>query len=96
MLVGYDTYSDAPTYRRSANFPDAPGNAHTEMAAGHTEGALQPNGSIIPEDTIDAKHVANAVVHIASLPLNVTVLEMNIMYVLQMLAFQLRMTVDSL
>jgi hypothetical protein len=43
--------------------------------------ALQPNGSTLAEPTIDAKHVANSIVHIASLPLNVTVLQMNIMYV---------------
>jgi len=55
------------------------GNAHTEMAAGHTQGALQPSGIVAPEQTFEAKHVANAIVHIASLPLSVTVLDMNIM-----------------
>ena len=49
------------------------------MAACHGQGALQPNGETVSEVTFDAKHVADAVVHIASLPLNVTVLTMNIM-----------------
>jgi len=55
------------------------GNAHTDMAASHEQGALQPNGKIVSEGTFDVKHVADAVAHIASLPLNVTVLTMNIM-----------------
>ncbi|KAG6837604.1 hypothetical protein H0H93_006125 [Arthromyces matolae] len=55
------------------------GNAHTEMAVGHTLGALQPDGRIIPEATFDVKHVADSIVHIASLPNDVTVLQYNIM-----------------
>ncbi|KAJ8584507.1 NAD(P)-binding protein [Rhizopogon salebrosus TDB-379] len=55
------------------------GNAHTSMAAGHTLGALQPDGRRVVEPTFDPVHVADAVAHIASLPTNVTVLEMNIM-----------------
>lgn len=55
----------------------------TQMASGSVnQGALQPDGSIRKEGAIDAKHVASSIVHIASLPLDVTVLEMNIMYVL--------------
>ena len=50
------------------------------MAVGHTQGALQPNGSLLPEETFDVKHVADAIVHIAALPLDVTVLNMNIMW----------------
>jgi hypothetical protein len=42
--------------------------------------ALQPDGSTSQEPTFDVQHVARVVVHIASLPLEVTVLEMNIMY----------------
>jgi hypothetical protein len=42
--------------------------------------ALQPGGETAHEPTIDVAHVARVVVHIASLPLEVTVLEMNIMY----------------
>ena len=59
---------------------DGSGNAHTDMAVGHTQGALQPNGSLLPEETFDVKHVADAIVHIAALPLDVTVLNMNIMW----------------
>jgi hypothetical protein len=52
------------------------------MASRHSLGALQPDGRIIPEATFDPKHVANAIVHIAGLPNDVAVLEMNIMRVL--------------
>lgn len=55
------------------------GNAHTDMAAGHSLGALQPDGTVKVEGTFDVKHVADAIVHIAGLPLNVTVLNFNIM-----------------
>jgi len=49
------------------------------MAARLATGALQPNGQIIPEATFDVKHVADAIVHIASLPNSVSILEMTIM-----------------
>lgn len=52
------------------------------MAAAHQTGALQPDGTIKPEGTLDVQHVANTIVHIAGLPLEVTVLTFNIMYVL--------------
>ncbi|SJL07283.1 related to 3-oxoacyl-[acyl-carrier protein] reductase [Armillaria ostoyae] len=55
------------------------GNAQTDMAARLSKGALQPDGRVIPEAMIDVQHVAAAIVHIASLPNDVTVLEMNIM-----------------
>ncbi|KAF4562587.1 short-chain dehydrogenases/reductases (SDR) family protein [Pleurotus pulmonarius] len=55
------------------------GNAHTEMVSAQTQGILQPNGAIVPEATFDVKHVADSIVHIAQLPNDVTVLEMNIM-----------------
>ena len=45
------------------------------------EGALQPNGTRSPEAVFDAKHVGETIVHIASLPLDVTVLTFNIMCV---------------
>ena len=45
------------------------------------EGALQPNGTRSPEAVFDSKHVGETIVHIASLPLDVTVLTFNIMYV---------------
>jgi NADP-dependent 3-hydroxy acid dehydrogenase YdfG len=49
------------------------------MASGHAVGTLQANGQIAIEPMMDPLHVANAVVHIANLPLGVTVLQMNIM-----------------
>ncbi|KAG6903269.1 hypothetical protein C0995_000164 [Termitomyces sp. Mi166 len=57
------------------------GNAHTHLAARHTTGALQANGHVVPEATFDVKHVADSIVHIASLPNDVTVLQYNIMCV---------------
>ncbi|KAK7689826.1 hypothetical protein QCA50_006465 [Cerrena zonata] len=55
------------------------GNATTPMAAGQMQGVLQPDGRIAAEATFDPRHVADAVVHIASLPLDVTVLNFTIM-----------------
>lgn len=55
------------------------GNAATDMAKGHTQGAIQGDGSIRQEPLIDVAHVASSIVHIASLPVEVTVLSMNIM-----------------
>ncbi|OAX40202.1 NAD(P)-binding protein [Rhizopogon vinicolor AM-OR11-026] len=55
------------------------GNAHTTMAAGHTLGALQPDGRRVVEPTFDPVHVADAIAHVANLPTSVTVLNMNIM-----------------
>lgn len=49
------------------------------MAAGHTLGALQPDGRRVVEPTFDPVHVAQTIVHIASLPNSVTVLDINIM-----------------
>lgn len=42
-------------------------------------GTLQPDGSYSREATFDAKHVGESIVHIAGLPLDVTVLTFNIM-----------------
>ncbi|CAE6478669.1 unnamed protein product [Rhizoctonia solani] len=56
------------------------GNAQTQMVADHgPTGQLQPNGQHMIEGSIDVQHVANAILHIANLPLDVTVLFMNIM-----------------
>ncbi|KAG8710396.1 hypothetical protein FRC11_004560 [Ceratobasidium sp. 423] len=56
------------------------GNAQTQMVADHgPTGQLQPNGQNVIEGSIDVQHVANAILHIANLPLDVTVLFMNIM-----------------
>lgn len=57
------------------------GNASTELTSTQSVGVLQPNGRIAAEATFDPKHVGEAIVHIASLPLDVTVLTFNIMQV---------------
>lgn len=53
------------------------------MTSGLESGRLQANGEIKPEAMMDAKHVADTIVHIANLPSSVTVLEMDIMCVLR-------------
>jgi len=55
------------------------GGARTDMAIGHSAGALQPDGRVISEALIDAEHVGNTIAYIADLPLEVTVLTFNIM-----------------
>jgi NADP-dependent 3-hydroxy acid dehydrogenase YdfG len=49
------------------------GNAATDMTARMEAGTVQADGSIRPEPTFDAKHVADAVLYMASLPLNANV-----------------------
>jgi NAD(P)-dependent dehydrogenase (short-subunit alcohol dehydrogenase family) len=55
------------------------GNAETEMTARMKEGALQANGEITAEPTMDVEHVARAVVYMASLPLDANVLFLTVM-----------------
>ena len=55
------------------------GNALTEMAAVMTQGVPQANGSLVVEPVMDVQHVARAVLHMASLPLDTNVLFMTIM-----------------
>jgi NAD(P)-dependent dehydrogenase (short-subunit alcohol dehydrogenase family) len=55
------------------------GNALTEMAAPMTKGVPQADGRIAAEATMDVRHVAEAVVHMASLPLDANVLFMTVM-----------------
>ncbi|OCH87719.1 short-chain dehydrogenase/reductase SDR [Obba rivulosa] len=55
------------------------GGARTDMAIGHSAGALQPDGRIISEALFEAEHVGNTIAYIADLPLDVTVLTFNIM-----------------
>ncbi|CAB3731387.1 SDR family oxidoreductase [Achromobacter piechaudii] len=55
------------------------GNALTELSERMTRGVLQANGSVAPEPMMDAAHVANAVRHMASLPLDANVLTMTVM-----------------
>ena len=44
-----------------------------------TRGVLQANGTVAPEPMMDAKHVADAVRHIAALPLGTNILNMTLM-----------------
>ncbi|MCG5260487.1 SDR family oxidoreductase [Cupriavidus gilardii] len=55
------------------------GNALTELSERMTRGVLQANGRTAPEPMMDATHVANAVRHMASLPLEANVLTMTVM-----------------
>ena len=55
------------------------GNADTDMGGRMKAGVPQANGQILPEAVMDPEHVANAVVHMASLPLESNVLFMTIM-----------------
>jgi NAD(P)-dependent dehydrogenase (short-subunit alcohol dehydrogenase family) len=49
------------------------GNAATEMTERMGGGVPQADGSIKPEPTFDAKHVADAVLYMAGLPLDANV-----------------------
>jgi NAD(P)-dependent dehydrogenase (short-subunit alcohol dehydrogenase family) len=49
------------------------GNAATDMTAGIATGARQADGSVRPEPTFDARHVAEAVLFMAGLPLDANV-----------------------
>ncbi|SME90353.1 NADP-dependent 3-hydroxy acid dehydrogenase YdfG [Tistlia consotensis] len=55
------------------------GNAATDMTARMVDGVLQADGSTKAEPRMDVQHVANAVVHMASLPLDANVLFMTVM-----------------
>lgn len=55
------------------------GNALTELSERMTRGVLQANGSVAPEAMMEARHVADAVRHIASLPLTANILNMTVM-----------------
>ena len=55
------------------------GNAMTELAARMATGVMQANGEIAIEPMMDAKEVADAVVHMAALPLSTNVQFMTIM-----------------
>ena len=55
------------------------GNALTELSERMTRGVLQANGTVAPEPMMDATHVADAVRHIAALPLSANVLNMTLM-----------------
>ena len=49
------------------------GNAATDMTARMSHGVPQADGSLAPEPTFDARHVADAVVYMADLPLDANV-----------------------
>jgi NADP-dependent 3-hydroxy acid dehydrogenase YdfG len=55
------------------------GNALTELAARMAKGVPQADGSVKPEPLMDVKHVGEAVLHMANLPLDVNVQFMTIM-----------------
>jgi len=55
------------------------GNAVSPMTEKMNEGVLQPDGRIVPEPTMDVEHVANAVVHMANLPLDANIQFMTLM-----------------
>jgi NAD(P)-dependent dehydrogenase (short-subunit alcohol dehydrogenase family) len=55
------------------------GNAASELTARMAAGVLQADGSIRPEPRIDVRHVADAVLYMASLPLDANVLFMTVM-----------------
>lgn len=55
------------------------GNALTDMTQRMASGIKQANGEIAVEPVMDVRHVANAVVHMASLPLDANVQFMTVM-----------------
>ncbi|CAM4352253.1 3-oxoacyl-ACP reductase [Bordetella tumbae] len=55
------------------------GNALTELSERMTRGVLQANGTTAPEPMMDATHVANAVRHVAALPLDANILTLTVM-----------------
>jgi NAD(P)-dependent dehydrogenase (short-subunit alcohol dehydrogenase family) len=55
------------------------GNAATDMTERMAAGVLQADGSTRVEARMDVRHAAEAVVHMASLPLSANVLFMNVM-----------------
>jgi NAD(P)-dependent dehydrogenase (short-subunit alcohol dehydrogenase family) len=55
------------------------GNAATDMTERMTGGVPQADGSVRPEPRMDVQHVADALVHMANLPLASNVLFMTIM-----------------
>jgi len=55
------------------------GNAHTDLAARMAKGVPQANGQVAVEPLMDVKHVASAVVYMASLPLDANVQFLTVM-----------------
>lgn len=55
------------------------GNAASDMTAAMSKGVPQANGTLAPEPTMDVRHVADAVLHMASLPLDANIQFMTVM-----------------
>lgn len=55
------------------------GNAATPMTERMSDGVPQANGDVVPEPRMDVKHVADAVVYMANLPLDANVQFMTVM-----------------
>jgi NAD(P)-dependent dehydrogenase (short-subunit alcohol dehydrogenase family) len=55
------------------------GNAATDMTEKMSAGVMQADGSVAPEPRMDVAHVGQAVLHMASLPLDANVLFMTIL-----------------
>lgn len=55
------------------------GNALTEIAMPMTQGTMQAHGEVAVEPTIEPQQVADAILHMASLPLDANILNMTIM-----------------
>ena len=55
------------------------GNAATEMTERMAQGVLQANGSVMPEPRLDLRHVVDAVLYMAKLPLDANVQFMTVM-----------------
>ena len=55
------------------------GNAETPLAARMKDGVPQAHGAVVPEPLMDVVHVANAVVYMASLPLDANVQFLTVM-----------------
>ncbi|WP_022982128.1 SDR family oxidoreductase [Ideonella sp. B508-1] len=69
---------DGRPYRITCSQLDI-GNAATSLTERMTQGVLQADGRTAPESRLDVAHVAQAVVHMASLPLEANVLTMTLM-----------------
>ncbi|HEY6452478.1 MAG TPA: SDR family oxidoreductase [Steroidobacteraceae bacterium] len=69
---------DGRAYRIACGQIDI-GNARTSMTAHLRQGALQADGTPVAEPTIDVRHIADAVLAMASLPLDANVLFMTVM-----------------
>jgi len=55
------------------------GNAATDMTSQMNSGSLQANGTMMPEPTFDVRHVVDAVLYMAGLPLTANVQFMTVM-----------------